>query len=281
MCVLTQDFTVSLQPDSECVLVCPGDSVEVNCTSTTQYLLWKLNVPAKNICEMQEFTSHQSSYHEHYQLYGVSLTLVSNSNGELISASRVEDVGLNISGSILTCSSSIAEVPQANEMISITILVEGNSACINTCTHSLSLNALTSLGPPSSPMSLKFFPQSLTSAVVSWTPPNDGFCITNYVIYLRNITEGNRAYTYNTTTNTTSMTVSELTQGAEYSFRVAGVDAKGGIGKTSVPAETVTFESELKAVTNKLMFTFKLCISVTMLTLEHNIFLSMPVMDYN
>ena len=122
------------------------------------------------------------------------------------------------------------------------------------CIISLSLNALTSLGPPSSPMGLKFFPQSLTSAVISWTPPNDCLCITDYVIYFKNITEGNRTYIYNTTTNTTSMTVSHLTQGAEYSFSVSGVDAKGGIGKKSMSADTVTLDSELKAVAIKLMF---------------------------
>ena len=127
-------------------------------------------------------------------------------------------------------------------------------------TISLSLIALTSLGPASSPMSLKFFPQSLTSAVISWTPPIDCLCITNYVIYLTNITEGNKTYTYNITANITSMTVSDLTQGAEYSFTVAGVDAKDGIGKKNTLADTVTLDSELKVVTNKLMFGFKLCI---------------------
>ena len=124
------DFTVSLQPDSEYVHFCPGDSIEVNCISTTAILRWKLNVTRENICETQEFTPTSI---KHYQLYGLTFTLVSNSNERLISSARVEDVGLNISGNILTCSSSIAEFPQANEMISITILVEGNNGCIQTC----------------------------------------------------------------------------------------------------------------------------------------------------
>ena len=106
------------------------------------------------------------------------------------------------------------------------------------------LKTLTNLGPPSAPTSLQFFPQSLTSVVISWTPPNVCFCITNYAINLINITEGNKTYAYNTTTNTTSMTVSDLTQGAEYTFTVAGVDAKGGIGKKNMSAETVTLDSE-------------------------------------
>ena len=44
------------------------------------------------------------------------------------------------------------------------------------------------------------------------------------------------------------MTVSDLTHRAEYSFTVAGVDAKGGIGKKNMSAETVTLDSELKVV---------------------------------
>ena len=85
------------------------------------------------------------------------------------------------------------------------------------------------------------------SVIISSTPPNDSLCITNYVINFKNITEGNTSYTYNTATNTTIMTVSDLTQGAEYSFSVAGVDAKGGIGNKNMSAETVTLDSEWKA----------------------------------
>ena len=40
------------------------------------------------------------------------------------------------------------------------------------------------------------------------------------------------------------MTVPNLTQGAEYSFTVAGVYAKGGIGKKYMSAETVALDSE-------------------------------------
>ena len=40
------------------------------------------------------------------------------------------------------------------------------------------------------------------------------------------------------------MTVSDLTQGAEYSFTVAGVDVGGRVGERSVPVGTITFDSE-------------------------------------
>ena len=46
------------------------------------------------------------------------------------------------------------------------------------------------------------------------------------------------------TTNTTSMTVSNLTQGAEYSFTVAGVNAEVRVGEESVPSELATLDNE-------------------------------------
>ena len=101
-----------------------------------------------------------------------------------------------------------------------------------------------SVGSASIPLCPKLLPQSLTSTVLSWTPPTESLCFTSYVVLLTNITEGNASYTYYTTTNTTSMTVSDLTQGAEYSFTVAGVYAGGRVGEKSVLAKAVTFDSE-------------------------------------
>ena len=123
MCVVTEDSTTSLQPDSEYLRVCPGDSVEANCTSTTSFLHWKLNIPGKNICEMEIFFTLQSP--ENYTLCGFSLTLLAKHSDELISTARLEDVGWSMNGSVLTCSSTIAESPGANETTSITILIEG------------------------------------------------------------------------------------------------------------------------------------------------------------
>ena len=79
----------------------------------------------------------------------------------------------------------------------------------------------------------------LTSAVLSWTPSTESSCVTMYTITLTNITEGNTPYTYNTTTNTTSITVSDFVKGAEYFFTVAGVDAEGRVGEESVPSQTI------------------------------------------
>ena len=68
---------------------------------------------------------------ENFTLYGFLLTLLVNNGDELISSARVEDVGWGINGSVLTCSSTIAESPEANETASITILIEGINGCSN------------------------------------------------------------------------------------------------------------------------------------------------------
>ena len=106
-------------------------------------------------------------------------------------------------------------------------------------------NSYSISGSTSSPLSPEFFPKSLTSAVLSWTPPTESPCITKYTITLTNITDGNTSYTYNTSTNTTSVTVFDLTQGAEYSFTVAGIDTVGRVGEESALAPVITLDSKL------------------------------------
>ena len=98
---------------------------------------------------------------------------------------------------------------------------------------------------PSPPLSPEFFPQSLTSALLSWIPPNNSICvIISYTVTLISVIEGNVPYVYNTTTNTTSMAVCDLTQEAMYSFTVAGIDTGGRVGESSVLAELVTLDGE-------------------------------------
>ena len=102
----------------------------------------------------------------------------------------------------------------------------------------------TTLDPPSAPSQPKFIPKSLTSAILSWIPTTDSLCVTNYTLNLTNITEENASYTYNTTTNTTSITLSDFTQGAEYFFTVAGVDAEGREGEVSNSSSSVMLDSK-------------------------------------
>ena len=99
------------------------------------------------------------------------------------------------------------------------------------------------LGPPSAPLNPSISPQSLSSVVLSWTP-HDADCVVKYTIILINITEGNTIYPYITTTNTTSMTVSDLTQGAKYSFIVVGIDGEGRMGEDSIVSEMFALEGK-------------------------------------
>ena len=113
---------------------------------------------------------------------------------------------------------------------------------------------------PSAPLYPEFLAQSQSSALLIWTPPTESMCVSSYLITLINITEGNTSYTYNTTSNTTNLTVSDLTLGADYSFTVAGVDAEGRLGEKSALAGVITFDSEfvLSVITAR---HFQVCIS--------------------
>ena len=96
-------------------------------------------------------------------------------------------------------------------------------------------------------MNPKFLLHSFSYAVLSWTSFSDSACAaTNYAVTLTNITEGNAVYVYNITANTTSITVSDLIQGAEYFFIVAGVDTGGRVGEknTCMSFSVLMFNSE-------------------------------------
>ena len=239
MCV-TQISTVSLQPDSAYLHVCPGDNVQVNCSSTTTYISWKLSVSGILICAVSLPVDYGIINFSYCGLV-FSLYIVSaNSSGGIIHSATVADVGLDYNGSVLTCCSPVG-------VANITVFVEGITGDAIFC-HIFKYT-LTNSGLPSAPISLKLLPQSLTSLIISWIPLTSSHCIINYIITLTNITEGSMTYTYNTTTNTTNMTVSDLIQGAEYSISVAGVDTEGVIGNNTL-AKTVTLDSEWKAVIN-------------------------------
>ena len=96
------------------------------------------------------------------------------------------------------------------------------------------------VGPPFAPVSPKIFPQSFTAAILSWEPPIGSLCVTSYIITFTNITEGNISYMYTTVSNETSMEIQHLTQAAEYSFSVAGVDTGNRIGENSVKSDELT-----------------------------------------
>ena len=125
-----------------------------------------------------------------------------------------------------------------------------NTVCINSHSYMVYvhlLNVYYFAGPPSAPLELKVCPQALTSVVLSWLAPSDSLCIFSYIITIINIyDEGNISYTYNTTFNTTSITLFNMTQKLDYVFTVAGVDSGGRIGKSIAFSEVITLDGKLK-----------------------------------
>ena len=100
-------------------------------------------------------------------------------------------------------------------------------------------------------MNPELLPQTLTSVVLSWIPPSDSLCILGYIVTLTNISEGNISYTYNTTSNATSMTLFNLAQKVDYFFTVAGIDTGDRIGKSSGLSEVITLDGKLKYIYRK------------------------------
>ena len=96
------------------------------------------------------------------------------------------------------------------------------------------------VGPPSAPLGPIISPQSITVAILLWAHPSPSLRITRYIITLTNITEGNVSNVYSTVSSETSVEIHHLTQEAEYSFTVAGVDTENRIREESAPSEELT-----------------------------------------
>ena len=92
------------------------------------------------------------------------------------------------------------------------------------------------IGPPANPTSLQALAISFTSLTLSWTSPTQNpHCIHNYVVHVNQDIQSN---IYNTTDNTTSLTVTGLSRGVEYAITVAGRDSAG---RVSVDSPTIHY----------------------------------------
>ena len=88
---------------------------------------------------------------------------------------------------------------------------------------------------PSAPTPCGFRAESFTSATLMWTPPTDvPLCVHNYTVH---VFTGNSEDedTHSTANNITSITVTGLNHGVEYSFTVAAQDSAGRSGNISQP----------------------------------------------
>ena len=100
-------------------------------------------------------------------------------------------------------------------------------------------------GPPSKPVKLGFTALNFTSATLFWMPPNDCLnCVHSYdwallaKIPFKN--SFNLSYVYNSTTTTsTSLNVTGLSRGVEYTFTVTGRDRAGRKGESEEMSMTL------------------------------------------
>ena len=102
-------------------------------------------------------------------------------------------------------------------------------------------------GVPSAPVDVSASALSVTSVLLSWSPPPTGDTSCPPVTYTITITAANSSLNpqlINTTNTTTNKIVPVLTQGVKYYFTVAGVDAGGRMGEKSICSDAITFDSE-------------------------------------
>ena len=96
----------------------------------------------------------------------------------------------------------------------------------------------------------KIFPRSPGLVELSWVAANGSLCVSNYIVNLINITEGNVSYMYKTTSNSNILQVMNLIQGADYIFTVSGIDTGNRTGEESVLSELITFDGKLTYCTS-------------------------------
>ena len=112
-----------------------------------------------------------------------------------------------------------------------------------------SFNINSSADLPSAPLEPKVIPQTLTSVVLSWLAPRDSPCVFSYIITVISVgREGSASIAYSTTSNTTSITLFNMTKKLGYIFTVAGVDSGGRVGKPSSSSEIITLDGKLKLI---------------------------------
>ena len=89
-------------------------------------------------------------------------------------------------------------------------------------------------------MKLGFLALSFTSAILSWMPPNDSpNCVHNYTIL---VNESSLQATINSSvynTSSTSLNVTGLSRGVEYTFIVTGRDRAGREGENEEMSMTL------------------------------------------
>ena len=123
MCVVEDDVilnsAVELQPSSESIEVCVDDTVEVNCTTFTEYLYWETTPE----CFVLYLGTTMAGLVGTFCDFEAILLSTSPS---LMSTATLRNVKSSHNGTVLTCLNTILLNPTADQMASISIFVRGN-----------------------------------------------------------------------------------------------------------------------------------------------------------
>ena len=113
---------VELQPSIESVEVCLGTTVQVNCTTGTNDLLWRTSPECrvsyeKNDTALVGVVRHSCDFE----------AILLSTNPSLLSTATLSNINFSHNGTVLTCVNTIIPVNLgADQMASIIIVVQGN-----------------------------------------------------------------------------------------------------------------------------------------------------------
>ena len=110
---------VELQPSSESVEVCLGTTVEVNCTTETNFLLWSTS-PECGI----PYSKHSTDFVGVVRTFCDFEAILLSTSPSLMSTATLSNVNSSHNGTVLTCANTL--VVGLGEDQSLSIIVRGN-----------------------------------------------------------------------------------------------------------------------------------------------------------
>ena len=113
-------FIVYLQPASQFVESCVGTSINITCTVTAEYLLWKVNDMTRDF-SMNGGNANKNIGDFYFEL-------LSNNSQELVSMATLNNIHSNDNGTVLICESSIVPNPTSEQKANITIIVHSTGS---------------------------------------------------------------------------------------------------------------------------------------------------------
>ena len=222
-------LTSSIDDDQDGV--CPGDTVVFICTHTGP-LLWisddggfKLYLSPSQVDEPAAVSNFNGIF---------ILKLIDASNNTFESTATAYNVSLNDDGVNITCTDDINNTnnPDHSEKDSINLGLHFSTLLTINFTHNKHYSTLLAINffpapPPSPPLNVSFFISCTPSIItISWVAPLDTpLCVHSYTVTISN---SSQVMVYNTTD--TSLNITDLTPGNEYSVTVAGRDGAGRLG---------------------------------------------------